>query len=124
MDMRQPFTFAFALLVGFAMASLLTWAACRWWYKRQLHAAAERLRKSDQGRVFSQQQTMQAKRQIEALKAELAEHRRAATVSNADQEKTRKLEQALVAAERCVEEELARVPVISARGFADTQILP
>lgn len=64
------------LLAGHAAAIVLigvmTWAASRWWYGRKLQAAAYRLHKSDQSRLFANQQTMQARAQIETLKKELA----------------------------------------------------
>ena len=51
------------LVVALATASLATWAGCRWFYGKKLLAAALRLKKSDQSRLFSQQQTAQAKKQ-------------------------------------------------------------
>ena len=64
MDMRQSPMIAIALVVVLLVASLATWAVCRWWYGKRLLVAAQRLHKSDQGRLFSQQQTLQAKKQI------------------------------------------------------------
>lgn len=113
-------------LVGLAAASAATWAGCRWWYGLKLQAAAHRLHKSDKVREASQQQTMQARRQIESLKAELATHKKATADSVASREKTRRLEDALRAAERSAESDSALMPRVSsgAHGFADTQILP
>ena len=122
--MRQPLTIAIALVFALAAASLVTWAACRWWYGMKLRVAAQRLHKSDQGRLFSQQQTMQAKKQIELLKKELAEHRAALTDSEANRKRTRELEVALAAAERAAESHSGMMPLAPSHGFADTQILP
>jgi hypothetical protein len=124
MDMRQSPVITIALMIGLVVASLATWAACRWWYGRKLLVAAQRLHKSDQGRLFSQQQTLQAKKQIEALKKELAEQRAALSDSEANRMRTRKLELALAAAERAVEEQSSLMPLAPSHGFADTQIMP
>ncbi|MEO8922387.1 MAG: hypothetical protein ABI330_06100 [Caldimonas sp.] len=124
MDMRQSPTIAIALVVGLAVASLATWAACRWWYGRKLFVAAQRLHKSDQGRLFSQQQTLQAKKQIEALKKELAEQRSVVSDSAANRKRTRELEQALAVAERAAEDNANLMPLGPSHGFADTQIMP
>jgi hypothetical protein len=124
MDMRQSPVITIALMIGLVVASLATWAACRWWYGRKLRVAAQRLHKSDQGRLFSQQQTLQAKQQIEALKKELAEQRAALSDSEANRMRTRKLELALAAAERAVEEQSSLMPLAPSHGFADTQIMP
>ena len=124
MDMRQGFTIAIGLLVGLVLASAATWALCRWWYGRKLLAAAARLQKSDQGRLFSQQQTAQAKKQIEALKQELEHHRRALADTEVNRQRMRELELALAAAERLVESHSERMPLSAAHGFADTQIMP
>ena len=113
-------------MLGLLAASAATWAGCRWWYGRKLQAAAHRLHKSDKGRELSQQQTMQARRQIETLKAELAAHKKATADSVASRQKTRQLEDALRAAERSAESDSVLMPLVSsgAHGFADTQILP
>ena len=124
MDMRQSPTVAIALVVGLAIASLATWAACRWWYGKKLQLAAQRLHKSDQGRLFSQQQTLQAKKQIDALKKELAEQRALLSDTAASRKRTRELEEALAAAERAVEDNANLMPLGPSHGFADTQIMP
>jgi hypothetical protein len=124
MDMRQSPTIAIALVLGLAVASLATWAACRWWYGRKLLIAAQRLHKSDQGRLFSQQQTLQARKQIEALKKELEEQRSVVSDSAAHRRRTRELEQALAAAEGAVEDNSNLMPLRPSHGFADTQIMP
>ncbi len=124
MDLRPSPAVAVALLVGLAIASMATWAVCRWWYGRKLLAAAHRLHKSDQGRLFSQQQTLQAKKQIESLKKELAEQRLALSDGEASRKRARELEQALLAAEREAEDNSTILPRAHAQGFADTQIMP
>ncbi len=125
MDMRQTLTFAVLLVIGLAVASAATWVGCRWWYGRKLLAAAQRLHKSDQGRLFSQQQTAQARKQIEALTKELEAQRKVHSGSEASRQRTRELEQALAAAERVVESHSGMTPLVAAaHGFADTQIMP
>jgi hypothetical protein len=127
MDMRQSPVIAVALLIiGLGIASLATWVACRWWYGRKLALAAQRLHKSDQGRLFSQQQTLQAKKQIDALKKELAEQRAALSDTETHRKRTRELELALAAAERAAEDNSNLMPLgaTQSHGFADTQILP
>jgi hypothetical protein len=124
MDMRQSPTIALALFFALAVASLATWAACRWWYGRKLLVAARRLHKADQGRLFSQQQTLQAKKQIEALKKELDEQRAQLSDTAASRKRTRELEQALAAAERAAEDNSNLMPLGPVHGFADTQIMP
>lgn len=126
--MGQPVMLVIALVAGLAVASVATWMACRWWYGMKLRTAAQRLHKSDQGRLFSQQQTLQARKQIEALKKDLAEHRAALTDSEANRKRARELELALAAAEsaaeRAAESHSGLMPLASPHGFADTQILP
>ncbi len=125
MDMRQGFIIVTGLILGLGIASAATWAACRWWYGRKLLAAAARLQKSDQGRLFSQQQTAQARKQIEALKQELDHHRKALADTAVNRQRMRELEMALAAAERAVEVSSAMMPLSSGNhGFADTQIMP
>lgn len=128
MDMRQSPVVAIALIVGFIVVSFATWAICRWWYGRKLSAAAQRLHKADQGRLFSQQQTLQAKKQIDALKKELAEQRAALSDTETHRRRTRELEAALAAAEsaleRATETSSGLMPLAAAHGFADTQIMP
>jgi hypothetical protein len=128
MDMRQSPVIAIALVIGLIIASAATWAACRWWYGRKLSMVAQRLHKADQGRLFSQQQTLQAKKQIDALKKELAEQRAALNDSEVHRRRTRELEAALAAAEfaaeRAAEENSGMMPLAASHGFADTQIMP
>jgi len=122
MDMHAGLIVA-AWTIGLLAASAATLLACRWWYGRKLTAAAHRLHKSDKGRLFSQQQTLQARKQVEQLKAELAAHRKAAVDTAAARQRTQELETALVAAERSVRIDIAARPALAPSGFADTQIL-
>src|SRR6516164_2178884 len=121
MDIRQAGVLAVAIPMAIAVASVVMWAGCRWWYGRKLLAAAHRLQKSEKGRLFSQQQTAQARQQIGILQA--------AAELEAAKRRAAQLEEVVRSAER----ERARaaiadmgVPVVAAQahGFADTQILP
>ena len=124
MDIRQAGVLAVAVPLALAVASALTWAACRWWYGRQLLAAAQRLQKSEKARLFSQQQTAQARQQIGLLKAEVESHQQSAVENKATRRRAAQLEEALLAAERPPVVDSGRMPLVSAHGFADTQILP
>ena len=119
MDLLQ----SLVLVVALVAASAATWAACRWFYEKKLVVAAARLKKSDQSRLFSQQQTAQAKKQIEALKKELDEQRKIVVETEASRLRTRELELALLAAEKVVEENSGMMPLAPKNGFADTQIM-
>jgi sRNA-binding protein len=114
----------FLVVISLLVATLATWVGCRWWYGKKLLAAAQRLHKCDQGRLFSQQQTLQAKKQIEALKIEVAEQRKALQDTEASRKRTRGLEQALFVAERTAEVTSGIRPPAPTHGFADTQVLP
>jgi hypothetical protein len=126
MDIRQAGVLAVAIPVALLVASAVTWAACRWWYGRQLAAASQRLAKSEKGRLFSQQQTAQARQQIGQLKAELESYQETMAESQAAQRRAVQLEEALsaAAAERVSALEVGVMPLVSAHGFADTQVLP
>jgi len=126
---------AFVVVIACTVATVATWAGCRWWYGKKLKAAANRLHKSDQGRLFSQQQTLQAKQQIETLKKELDEHRKALQDTEMSRKRTRELELALAAAEEFAEQAAERAAERASgprsrgasqgsHGFADTQIMP
>jgi biopolymer transport protein ExbB/TolQ len=123
MDIRQGGALMAAIPLAFLIASVVTWAACRWWYGKKLMAAAHRLHKSDKSRLFSQEQTQQARRQIEQLKGELASHQQSAAETQALRRRAQ-VEEALQASERAAEPDSGRLPVVSAHGFADTQVLP
>jgi septal ring factor EnvC (AmiA/AmiB activator) len=112
-----------AIPLAFLVAALVTWAACRWWYGKKLMAAAYRLQKSDKSRLFSQEQTQQARRQIEQLKGELAAQQQSAAEFQAARRRAQ-AEEALRASESLAEPDPGRLPVVSAHGFADTQVLP
>jgi len=123
MDIRQGGALVAAIPLAFLVASVVTWAPCRWWYGKKLAAAANRLQKSDKSRLFSQEQTQQARRQIEQLKGELASHQQSAAENQAVLRRAQ-AEEALQASERAAEPDSGRMPLVSAHGFADTQVLP
>ncbi len=124
MDIRQAGVLAVAIPVAFLVASVVTWAACRWWYGRKLAAAGHRLQKSEKGRLFSQQQTAQARQQIGQLKAELESLQQSAAEIQAVRRRAAQLEEALSAVEQPAAADVGLMPLVSAHGFADTQILP
>ena len=108
-------------VVGGAIASI---AACRWWYGRKLEAAAHRLRKSDKNRLFAQEQTQQARRQITALKKEVAVLQVASADAQSSRQRMRELEEAMAIAERPAAADSGLMPLPAAHGFADTQVMP
>ncbi len=125
MDIRQAGVLAVAIPVALLVASVVTWAACRWWYGRKLAAAGHRLQKSEKGRLFSQQQTAQARDQIGQLKAELESLQQGAAEIQAVRRRAAQLEEARSAAEQQpAAADVGMMPLVSAHGFADTQILP
>ena len=125
MDIRQAGVLAVAIPVALLVASVVTWAACRWWYGRKLVAASQRLLKIEKGRLFSQQQTAHAREQIGQLKAEVESLQQSAAEGAAAKRRAAQLEEALSAVERApADNDVAMMPVVSAHGFADTQILP
>jgi sRNA-binding protein len=124
MDIRQGGALKSAIPLAFLIASVVTWAACRWWYGKKLLAAAHRLQKGDKARLFSQEQTLQARRQVEQLKSELVAHQQSAAEGQAAVRRAAQLEEALQASERSAVPDSGRVPLVSAHGFADTQVMP
>jgi len=125
MDIRQAGVLAVAIPVALLVASVVTWAACRWWYGRKLLAAGQRLQKTEKGRLFSQQQTAQARQQIGQLKAEVESLQQSAAEGRVAKRRAAQLKEALSAVERApADNDVAMMPVVSAHGFADTQILP
>ena len=108
-------------VVGGAIASI---AACRWWYGRKLEAAAHRLRKSDKNRLFAQEQTQQARRQITALKKEVAVLQVASADAQSSRQRMRELEEAMAIVERPAAADSGLMPLPAAHGFADTQVMP
>lgn len=109
------------LLVGLssAVASAATWGMCRWWFGRQLAAAAERIDKLDKARLFVGQQVMQARRQIEKLQLDAAASpKRSAGSAVSPPSRAVQLEAVL----RSVD----HLPALTKRpatGFADTQAM-
>ena len=102
-----------------------TWSACRWWYGRKLLAAAHRLHKSDQGRLFAHQQTMQARKQVEALKKELASVQQFAAREETSRPRPRELDASRLAVELAEGDRSTPMPRAAvAPGFADTQLMP
>jgi hypothetical protein len=124
MDIRQTGVLAVAIPVAIVVAAAATWAICQWWYGRKVLAAAHRLQKSEKARLFSQQQTAQARQQIGQLKAELESLQQSAAEHQSTRRRAAQLEDALAAAERAPAVEVGIMPLVSAHGFADTQILP
>lgn len=125
MDLRQPASIALVLSAVAVFGSGATWAACRWWYARKLSVAAQLLDRTDKARLFSQQQTMQARRQIEQLKTELGTLQQSAAESDSARRRAGDLESRLASASEgpAAIVESGRVPLVSAHGFADTQVL-
>ncbi len=125
MNFRHDVALTMATSISVVVTCILTWTACHWWYGRKLLAAAQRLQKSDKGRQFSQEQTLQARRQVEQLKAELESHQRSAGESQAAARlRAARREEERRAAERVPEPDASFMPIVAAHGFADTQILP
>ncbi len=126
MIFRHDVALTMATSVAVIVTCLLTWAACHWWYGRKILAAAHRQQKSEKERAFSREQTLQARRQVEQLKAELESHQRSSSESQAAarQRASRLEEERQAAVERAAASESAFLPIVAAHGFADTQILP
>jgi hypothetical protein len=99
-------------------ASIGTLLGCRWWYRRKLGALSHRLHKSDKARLFSAQQTLQARRQIEALQKDMAVQKQAMADAQVTRQRSRHMEEALKAVAEAEEATLSARPN---HGFADTQ---
>jgi uncharacterized membrane protein YccC len=110
--------------IGSVAGGIACFAACRWWYSRKLQAAAHRLHKSDKNRLFAQEQTQQARRQIEALKKEVASLQAASADAQSSRQRMRELEEAVAFAERAAPADSGLMPLAPAHGFADTQVMP
>ena len=106
----------FALTV--ASVCVATWLGCHWWYGRKLDAANSRFQKSDKARHFSIQQTLQARKQIEALQKDLAAQQDALAQAQVARQRSRHMEEVLKAAAEAKDEAVAVRP---SHGFADTQ---
>ena len=126
MNFRHDVALTMATSIAVVIACLLTWAACHWWYGRKLAAAVHRLYKSDKERAFSRDQTQQARRQLQQVKAELESHQRSTSESQATAARHRvaQLEEQRQASARQAEADSGFMPIVAAHGFADTQILP
>jgi hypothetical protein len=98
--------------------STVTGLACGWWYRRKLAALSHRLHKSDKARLFAAQQTLQARRQVEALQKDMAVQQQAMAEAQVARQRTRHMEEALRAVAEAEEAALALRPN---HGFADTQ---
>jgi hypothetical protein len=83
-----------------------------------LHSVSHRLQKSDKARLFSIQQTLQARKQVEALQKDLAAQQEAMAQAQIARQRSRHLEEVMKAAAEAEAESLALRP---AHGFADTQ---
>jgi len=114
MDLRHWLMLALAALV----AAVATWLLCHWLYGRRVSALLAKLGKSEKARLFSVQQTLQARKQIEALRKDLAAQQEAMAQAQVTRARSRHLEEVLKAASEAEAESVARRP---ANGFADTQ---
>jgi len=122
MDLAQ--WIAVAVSTGTVAGATASFAGCRWWYGRKLQAAAHRLHKSDKNRLFAQEQTQQARRQVEALKREVAALQVASADAQSSRQRMRELEDAVALAERAPPADSGLMPLPAAHGFADTQVMP
>jgi hypothetical protein len=104
--------------LGAAVVSGATWLACHWWYGRQAELAERRLQKSEKARLFSAQQTHQARKQIALLQKDLAAQQKSAAQAQLAKQRSQRLEEVLKAAAQTESRSTARPP---AHGFADTQ---
>jgi hypothetical protein len=114
MDLRHWLMLALAAVLG----AVATWLLCHWWYGRRIASLTARLGKSDKARLFSAQQTLQARKQIEALQKDLAAQQEAMAQAQIARTRNRHLEEVLKAASTAEDENVSRRP---ANGFADTQ---
>ncbi|HEX7438710.1 MAG TPA: hypothetical protein VF319_01320 [Caldimonas sp.] len=108
------------LALACSLVSAATGLGFRWWYGRKIQALNLRLQKSDKARQFSSQQTMQARRQVEALQKDLAAQQEAMAQAQIAKQRTRHLEEALKAAHDAAPD-TDSMPLRPAHGFADTQ---
>lgn len=109
--------------VALIVASTATWAACRWWYGLKLLAAAHRLHKSEKGRLFSHEQTQQARRQIELLKAEMTLRQQVEESRSAEPD-SREVDPLLCEARDPTGFDALPRALPPSHGFADTQVMP
>ena len=126
MDIRQAGVLAVAIPVALVVASVATWAVCRWWYGRKLRgrcapAAEERegaalLAAADRAgapadRASSRPSSSRISKALPSIR------RRAAAPPSSKRRSP-------PPSERPAEPTSACMPLVSAHGFADTQILP
>ncbi len=124
MELAQGTWIVVGLSTGLVAGAVASVAACRWWYGRKLQAAAHRLHKSDKARVFSQEQTLQARRQIEALKKELAALQLVSADAHSSRQRVRELEEAIAVGDPEPPADSGLMPFPATHGFADTQVMP
>lgn len=110
------------LALACSLVSTATGFGFRWWYGRKIQALHHRLQKSDKARQFSSQQTMQARRQVEALQKDLAAQQETMAKAQIAKPRARYLEEALKAAHNAApdSDSMALRP---SPGFADTQLM-
>ena len=122
MDTRLWLIVAF----GGCLLCAATWLSSRWWYGRKLQAANLRFQKIDKARHFSIQQTLQARKQIEALQRDLAAQQEVLTQAQIGRQRSRHMEEVLKAAADAeaaaeAEAQAGALALRPAHGFADTQ---
>ena len=118
MDTQNWLIFA----LGWLLVGVATWIGCWLWYGRKIETLNHRLQKSEKARHFSSQQTLQARKQLEALQKDLAAQNAALAKAQVGKQRNRHLEESLKAsavAELESGDNIAR----PAHGFADTQPL-
>ena len=104
---------------GSSLACIVTWATCHWWYGRRIEGVTAKLVKVEKARLFTAQQAMQARKQIEALQKDLAAQNEALEQAQVARQRKRHLEEVLKEASAADGgETLLTRP---AHGFADTQ---
>ena len=110
------------LAAGGCAIAAATWLGARWWYGRQLSALNARLQKVEKARQFSSQQTLQARRQVEALQKDLAAQNELLAKAKMATQRSRHLEEALRVASDA-DLGASTLPQGPAHSFADTQPL-
>ena len=131
--MNHPSTVVIAVVLSLVSAGAagMTWWCTRWWYRRQVAAAGQRLRKSELARAQLLEQAQQTRQQIGSLNKALELERAQVARLDASRRRLREVESATrpPAPARPREREpidLALsmpMPLDGPRDFADTQIL-
>jgi len=103
-----------------ALPAAAVWCASHWWHGRKRAALVSHVDKTERARQVTVQQALQMRKQIEKLQKELSEHRRTASQSAAQREKSSQLQAVLDAAPEPAGEPEAAAPDTPAHGFADT----